>query len=255
MGGTGGAAHVPRDPVVMDPHAYEEHHGFVWGYGVDLLGDLDPRPGEHILDLGCGGGQLTSRVADAGSVVTGVDRDPDLIALARERFPTIRWIEADIATLALGETFDAVFSNAALHWLPDPGPAVRVVAGHLAPGGRMVAELGGADNCRGLIEAIQAANPDPAIEHPWYFPTEEEYCEVLASAGLDPVRVTRFHRPTRLEGGPSAWVRAFCSWATRDIEDLDAYLQRVEELARPSLWKGDHWVGDYVRLRVVARKP
>lgn len=239
----------------MDSRAYEEHHGFVWEYGADLLDCLDPRPGEHILDLGCGGGQLTCRMADAGVVVTGVDRDPDLIALARERFPAIRWVEADIATLDLGETFDAVFSNAALHWLPDPWQAARIVADHLVPGGRMVAELGGAGNCRDLIEAIRAAHPDPTIDHPWYFPTEEEYAEVLAGSGLEPIQVTRFHRPTRLEGGPSAWVRAFGSWATRDVDDLEGFLQRVEEAARPGLWKEDHWEGDYVRLRVMARKP
>jgi len=239
---------------MMDAAAYEAHHGFVWEYGRDLLALLDPQPGERILDLGCGGGQLAGQIAQAGATVTGVDLDPTLIGLAQGRYPQIRWMTADISELDLGERFDAVFSNAVLHWPPDPNRVAQVVARHLDPGGRFVAEFGGATNCADLIGAMQAAHPDADLTHPWYFPTEGEYAAVLAAAGLEPELLIRFHRPTRLDGGPAAWVRAFGEWATKDVEDIEAYLHAVESAAKPALWRGDHWVGDYVRLRVVARR-
>ncbi len=240
--------------AMMDAGAYEDHHGFVWEYGRDVLAVLDPQTGEQILDLGCGGGQLTARIAESGATVTGVDLDAALIKLARERYPGIRWIEADISDLALVESFDAVFSNAVLHWPPDPKRVATVVADHLRSGGRFVAEFGGATNCDRLIRAIKAAHPDPALEHPWYFPTEQQYANVLEEAGLEPRAMTTFRRPTRLEGGPSGWVRAFGSWATAGVDDVEAFLRDVESKARDEVWMGDHWEGDYVRLRVEARK-
>ncbi len=239
----------------MDAEAYEAHHGFVWEYGRDVVALLDPRPGERILDLGCGGGQLSVVIAGSGAVVTGVDADPGLIRLARDRAEHLRWVEADIVGLDLGEEFDAVFSNAVLHWLSDPGGAASVVARHLAPGGRFVAEFGGFGNCASLIAAITSVHPDPRIRHPWYFPTEEQYARVLEQAGLEPEIIVRFSRPTRLDGGPSGWVTAFGGWATSGVDDIDRYLEDVEEAARAMCWRGDHWEADYVRLRVLARKP
>ncbi len=237
---------------MMDAEAYEDHHRFVWELGGDVVALLDPRPGERILDLGCGGGQLSATMA--GSQVTGVDSDPVLIGRARARYPELRWIVADIAGLDLGEAFDGVFSNAVLHWLPGPQQALAVVERHLAPGGRFVAEFGGSGNCAALIAAILAVHPDQALAHPWYFPGEAEYRAAIEVAGLVPDLVTRFSRPTRLEAGPAGWVRAFGGWATAGIGDVAGFLEEVEEVARPTMWRGDHWEADYVRLRVRAHK-
>ncbi|NND83799.1 MAG: class I SAM-dependent methyltransferase [Acidimicrobiia bacterium] len=237
----------------MDGDAYEASHGFVWELGAGALDWLDPRPGETVLDLGCGGGQLTAEIAEAGASVTGVDLLPDLIDRARARYPGIEWVVGDIESLDLGRRFDAVFSNAVLHWVQDPSAAASVIAGHLGPGGRLVAEFGGRDNCTGLIAAIRAAHPNPPPS-PWWFPDETELTEVLGGAGLEVDAVTRFARPTPLPDGPAAWVRAFAGWALESVEDEEAFLADVEDEARATRWDADGWTGDYVRIRVRATR-
>ena len=237
---------------MMDGAAYEASHGFVWELGAGVIEWLDPQPGERILDLGCGGGQLTAEIAVSGAVVTGVDLLPDLIERARRRHPEIEWLVGDLEALDLGRRFDAVFSNAVLHWVTDPGAAADAIGRHLEPGGRFVAEFGGLGNCDGLIGAIVSAHPDPP-DPPWWFPDEGELEEVLGRVGLSVDSVTRFARPTPLPDGPAAWVRAFGGWALEGIDDPEAYLAAVEEAARPHLWDGGSWIGDYVRIRVRAR--
>jgi SAM-dependent methyltransferase len=239
--------------MTMDGDAYEASHGFVWELGAGALEWLDPQPGETVLDLGCGGGQLTAEIADAGATATGVDLLPDLIDKARSRYPHIEWVVGDLESLDLDREFDAVFSNAVLHWVTNPVAAARSIARHLRPGGRLIAEFGGRDNCAQLIAAIRAAHPD-APRLPWWFPDEQELTRVLESAGLTVETVTRFQRPTPLPDGPAAWVRAFGGWALASLDDEQDFLERVEEAARPHLWDGESWAGDYVRIRVRATR-
>jgi SAM-dependent methyltransferase len=237
----------------MDGDAYEASHGFVWELGAGALEWLDPQPEEAVLDLGCGGGQLTSEIADAGARATGVDLLPDLIDRARSRHPEIEWIVADLESLDLGREFDAVFSNAVLHWVTDPRAAADSIARHLRPGGRFVAEFGGKGNCAQLIAAIEAAHLG-APRSPWWFPDEEELTALLESVGLVVDAITRFARPTPLLDGPAAWVRAFGGWALASVDDEQDFLERLEEAARPHLWDGEAWTGDYVRIRVRATR-
>lgn len=236
----------------MDGDAYEASHGFVWELGADVVSWLDPQPGERILDLGCGGGQLTGALADAGADVTGVDLLPDLIERAARRRPEVEWVVGDLATIDLGRRFDAVFSNAALHWVEDPEAAIASVRRHLDTGGRFVAEFGGRGNCDRLIEAIRIAHPDPAVAHPWWFPDEAELTDLLRREGLEVDVVRRFERPTPLPDGPAAWVRAFAGWALDGSGDEARFLADVERAAEDVLGGGPDWTADYVRIRVRA---
>ena len=135
---------------------YDSRHDYVARYGAALLEWLSPQPGEAILDLGCGTGDLSVRIAQAGAEVWGVDADPAMLAQARAKFPDLRFLQADAMALPdFGRTFDAVFSNAVLHWIPDLGRLAEGLARVLRPGGRFVAECGGAACNAGINTALR----------------------------------------------------------------------------------------------------
>jgi trans-aconitate 2-methyltransferase len=145
---------------------YQSSHSFVWEFGRDLVQLLAPEPGDRILDIGCGTGQLTETIARSGAEVLGVDRSAEMIAQARSNYPALAFEIGDAAALPYTAEFDAVFSNAVLHWVKDARGAVAGVARALKPGGRFVAEFGGRGNVRRLVEAVCGALelvglPDP----------------------------------------------------------------------------------------------
>src|SRR5271154_6174345 len=158
---------------------YEKHAHFVPALGQAVLDLLAPKAGERILDLACGDGVLTKKIAAAGASVYGVDGSADMIAAA-----TARGLEArvmDGMSLQFDHEFDAVFSNAALHWMKaDPDAVIRGVARALKPGGRFVAEMGGhgcvAAITVALVVALERHGVANAASHiPWYFPTFDDY--------------------------------------------------------------------------------
>ena len=236
-----------------DAGHYDARHSYVWQYGADLLPLLAAQPGERILDLGCGTGPLTARIAGTGAQVEGVDRSPEMIAQARAAFPALRLGVADARTFTVDEPVHAVFSNAVLHWVREANEAAAAIARALRPGGRMVAEFGGRYN----IDAVCRA---AALPHPWYFPNVAEYSAVLARAGLEVRQAWHFPRPTKLndpEGGMRSWLRMFGEhWlaAVPEGPERDAWFARVEAETRPTLFYDGDWHIDYWRLRVVAVK-
>jgi SAM-dependent methyltransferase len=242
-----------------DPAAYAVNAGFVPALGAPVLELLAPRPGERILDLGCGDGVLTARIVAAGAVVTGLEPDPRLAAAARRR--GIDVVEQD-AHLPFGAGVqDAVFSNAALHWMRDPPTVLVNIASALRPGGRLVAEQGGFGNVAAVVTALLAAleavghpAPDP---FPWDFPSPNGLRRRLAAAGLEPVEVALIPRPTPLPTGMAGWLETFAS----PFLDGVAPEARAAVLADATRRMGalhdpdEGWIADYVRLRFVARKP
>src|SRR5579863_1826995 len=134
-----------------NPTLYDARHAFVWEKARGLIDLLAPQPGERILDLGCGTGQLASEIASVGATVVGVDRSPEMIAEARMKFPELRFDVADARALPFAQEFDAVFSNATLHWIPQADQVIVGVVRALKPGGRFVAEFGGKGNVRILM--------------------------------------------------------------------------------------------------------
>lgn len=225
---------------------------------------LAPHAGERILDLGCGTGQLTAEMARTGAHTTGADNSPDMIAQARRSFPELRFELADARSLPFRDEFDAVFSNAALHWVPDPHAAAASIARALKPGGRFVAELGGKGNNAALLDAAFQALadlgvPESARRTPWYFPSIGEYTPVLERHGLEVTFAALFDRPTQLVGGARGladWIAMFGARLTAALprNQHPEFIRRLEQYAAPRLFLDGVWTIDYRRLRVAARR-
>jgi SAM-dependent methyltransferase len=226
---------------------------------MPVLELLAPQPGERILDLGCGDGALTAKLASLGCQVVGVDSSPAQVAAAQARGLDARVVDAQ--RLPFEVEFDAVFSNAALHWMRQPGAVIASVWRALEPGGRFVGEMGGAGNIAAVLEALAAvlARRGLAFEpiNPWYFPDEDEYRGKLEQAGFVVTSIERFPRPTPLPGDVGDWLETFAGSFLGIFPDGERaqVIDEVRELLRPRQLNGDGvWVLDYVRLRFAATK-
>lgn len=244
-----------------DSQLYDQKHSFVFAYGQDLLTLLAPQPGERILDLGCGTGHLTNQIAQAGASVIGLDHSPQMLATARQQYPTIEFIEADAAAFELKDTVHAVFSNAALHWVTRAEDAVRCIARTLKPGGRFVAEFGGHGNVARLLVATQETLREVTqteVKHGWYFPSIAAYSTLLENHGLEVRQAFLFDRPTQLEGadGLRNWLAMFAEGMFRGLpEELQGQaLTQIEARLRATNFLEGSWWADYRRLRVLAVK-
>jgi trans-aconitate 2-methyltransferase len=245
-----------------DPALYEGRHGFVWQHGAALLDLLAPRPGERILDLGCGTGHLTAQIAALGAEVIGLDASPAMVEQARRTYPQLTFVVGDARDFTLKQPVDAVLSNAALHWVQPPEPVVDCVRRALQPGGRFVADLGGRGNVQAIRTALaQAATrcSMPGWREPWYFPSLGEYAGLLETGGLAVTFATLFDRPTPLEGeeGLRNWVTMFAGDLLGRVpaEQREQFLSGVEAATRSALYRDGTWHADYRRLRVVAHRP
>jgi trans-aconitate methyltransferase len=242
-----------------DAALYDARHGFVWKHGASLVELLAPHPGERVLDLGCGTGHLTAQIAAAGATVVGLDHSNSMLAQARATHPGLEFVYGDARYLAFSMPFDAVFSNAVLHWIPDAALVIRSVCRSLKVGGRFVAEFGGRNNVRELRALLRRAAEGRQlrfVEPPWYFPSVSEYASLLESEGMEVGFATLFDRPTPLDGadGLRNWVRQFFVPTLEAIPaaEHDVFLAGVEDAARHTLFHEGGWVADYRRLRVVA---
>jgi trans-aconitate 2-methyltransferase len=246
-------------PSAWDPKRYETSHAFVWERGRDVVDLLAPEAGERILDAGCGTGQLTDEIHRRGARVTGADHSPAMLETARRNFPRLDFVLADIAALPFRDSFDAVFSNAALHWVRDAARAAASMSASLKPGGRFVAELGGRGNCARVIASARQALREFGVEnppHPWFYPSLAEYAALLEQSGFEVTFATLFDRPTPLDGGLEGWLNMFAGslLATVPAEDRPRLVRRAEEIAAPELFRNGVWIADYRRLRISARK-
>lgn len=240
-----------------DAGDYSAHARFVSDLGAPVLELLEPRAGEHILDLGCGDGALTERLVTLGCSVVGVDASSEMIAAARSRGIDARLMDA--AALPFASEFDAVFSNAVLHWIADQTPVLA--AGHraLRPGGRFVGELGGHGCVAAICTALRAIAGRHGVDLrlPWNFPTAEDFEQRLAAAGLEADVVRLVPRPTALPSDMRGWLRVFAGWAFDGLEpeQQEAAYGEVVELLRPALCDArGRWTADYMRLRFAARR-
>lgn len=242
-----------------DPALYGAH-AFVHRLAAGLVDVLDPRPGERILDVGCGTGELTRAIVERGARVVGIDASPAMIAEARRSFPDLDLRVMDARELRFDAPFDAVFSNATLHWVRPPAAAAARMFGALRPGGRLVAEFGGEGNVRRVLAAAEAAGRAEGVElgdllHANYFPGADAYAAVLDAAGFRGISAGITERPTRLERGLGGWIRMFRPGVLDRLRDPERFFRAMEDLARAELFRDGAWHADYRRLRVVARKP
>jgi trans-aconitate methyltransferase len=240
------------------PSEYQQNAAFVPALGASLLARLDARPGERVLDLGCGDGTLTGEIAATGAAVVGVDSSPQMVAAAVQRGIDARVMDA--TALAFEEEFDAVFSNAVLHWIRDADAVLARVFRALRPGGRFVAEFGGHTNIAAISVAIRAVVERHQLQYqrPWYYPTADEYRSRLEANGFVVEDIRLFPRPTPLPTGMTGWLRTFAVSLFTDIApELRLRVEEeIVELLRPALCdRSGQWTADYVRLQVVASKP
>lgn len=250
------------------PADYARNAAFVPALGAAALSLLDPKPGEMILDLGCGDGVLTEKIVAAGAVVIGFDSSPEMVEAARSR--GIDAFVVDAETLASHEQaerfgqFDAVFSNAALHWMLDADAVASGVFAMLKAGGRFAGEMGGAGNIAALRGAIRAELVErgytlPEADPQWY-PSVEEFTRLYATAGFGQIQAELIDRPTPLPAGISAWVKTFrAGWLDQAMVpewERDEIGRGVEKRVEATLRNPDgSWFADYVRLRFWMRKP
>jgi SAM-dependent methyltransferase len=240
------------------PVDYQQYAGFVPVLGASILARLAPKPGERILDLGCGDGVLTEQIAAAGAAVLGVDASPQMVEAARRRGVEAQVIDA--RALPFDAMFDAVFSNAVLHWVEDADAPIAGVARALKPGGRFVAELGGHTNVAAIATALRAVfgRHGLPVTLPWYYPTPDEYRARLEAHGLVVRDIRLFPRPTPLPTGMEGWLRMFCVGPFDGVSlDLARTIEHeIVELLRPALCDTEgRWTADYVRLQVIAERP
>jgi SAM-dependent methyltransferase len=239
--------------------SYDTHARFVSDLASGVVDWLTPVQGERILDLGCGDGVLTAELAAVGALVVGVDSSADFIAAARARGLDARLMDGEALTFA--SEFDAVFSNAALHWMTNAPAVVRGVARALKPGGRFVAEFGGHGNVAAIVTAMHAVGKarggDVGLAHPWFFPAPGPYQALLEAEGFEVRRIALIPRPVVLKTGIAEWLKLFRTpFFAQFGADADAALAETVDLLRPALCDADgNWTADYVRLRVEAVKP
>lgn len=236
---------------------YTQHADFVPALGGAVAKLLAPRPGERILDLGCGNGTLTEVLADSGATLVGVDASADMVDAARARGLDARVVDAH--HLPFDHEFDAVFSNAALHWMLNHEAVVAGVRRALKPGGRFVAEFGGHGNvaaiCTALLAALHVRGISGKARFPWYFPTIEEYRSCLEAAGFTVETIELIPRPTPLPTGMAGWLATFANPFLHGLEDdvHEAVLDDALAWLTPSLCDSHgNWTADYVRLRFKA---
>jgi len=241
-----------------DPAAYVRHGAFVPELAASLVDELDPRPGERILDLGCGTAALTLELQRRGARVVGVDASAEMVAAA-----SAAGIDAHVADgerLSYERAFDAVFSNAAIHWMPDHDAVFRGVARALRPGGRFVAECGGHGNIAAIATALRAVLGARGVRpsEPWVFPTPEGTERRLQTAGFLVDRIRLVPRPTPLPGEIGDWLETFARASLAQFDPLERARVRDElaHLLAPALRdEAGTWIADYVRLRWSARLP
>lgn len=247
-----------------DTALYQEKHNFVWKYGESLIELLSPQPGERILDLGCGAGQLTQQIAEAGAEVIGLDADATMIRQAQQNYPDLQFEVTDARNFQVTQLYDAVFSNAVLHWVQQPEPVIDCIWRSLKPGGRFVVEFGGRGNVQQIVDALyevlrSMGRSSPMDLNPWYFPSLGEYATLLENQGFRVMHAALLDRPTPLTDGMAGlanWLRMF---ANPFLTELSAQAQTelirgVEERLKPSLYQDGGWIADYRRLRLAALK-
>ena len=254
-----------------DPDRYDSETGFVADYGEPVVDLLAPEAGEWVLDLGCGTGHLTSEIAsqvasqNADGLAVGVDQSAEMVERAREAYPEVRFERADAARDSLAalldgdQRFDAVFSNAALHWIDDQDAVTEHVAEALTADGRFVAELGGAGNVATIVEAVLTELHERGYEamNPWYFSTVGEHASLLERHGFEVRHAVLFDRPTELDGpdGLANWLDVFGDslFAPLSKNERESVVEAVEGRLREGMYdlESETWTADYRRLRFV----
>ena len=237
-----------------DPVGYDQNARFVSDLGEPVLQLMNPKAGEMVLDLGCGDGELTLKLMDAGCHVIAVDSSPAMVESSLAKGINARVMDGQ--HLEFEGAFDAVFSNAALHWMTQPREVIAGVKRVLKPTGRFVAEMGGQGNVVSVLAALTKVRQRRGLApvNPWYFPSVEEYRQLLEEAGFHVPVIQLIPRPTVLPGKLRGWLETFAGsfLSTEGAEREEMIAEVTEDLASTLCDDSGKWTVDYVRLRFVA---
>lgn len=250
---------------VWQTDLYDSKLDYVFELGKGVVELLSPKNGESILDLGCGTGELAVEIAKRGASVIGMDVSTEMIHSAKKKYPEMNFIVGDAENFKLDEQVDAVFSNAALHWMTNPDRVIQCVWDALKSGGRFVAEFGGQGNVETVIQATSNVlareyGIDVSKRNPWYFPSIAQYSTLLEQQGFQVSYAVLFDRPTKMkdgENGLKLWLTGladdfFQGFSVREKQNV---IRKIEAEARNELFIDGVWYIDYRRLRVLAVKP
>jgi len=242
---------------------YDQSHSFVSQYGMGLVQLLAPKDNEVILDLGCGTGDLAWEIMKYGARVMGVDQSSNMVEQAKIKYPDSSFVVKDATDLDYKEEFDAVFSNATLHWIKTPEKALYCIYRSLKQGGRFVAEFGGKGNVQSITDELIHQIKDEGIEFsekqfPWYYPSIAEYASLMEATGFRVTFAHHFDRPTKLDGneGLSNWINMFGGQFFEGVPEQRRkhIIARVENNLKGELFKEGYWFADYKRIRVIGVK-
>ena len=242
---------------------YDTKHDFVSKYGEDVLQLLDPMTGEKILDLGCGTGDLAEQIHQKGALVLGTDKSKEMIKTAKEKYPHIKFEVESAENFGYPQEFNAIFSNATLHWVLKKEEAIKCIYNSLKSKGRFVAEFGGKGNVESIVNSLKKSLTDLGLSETakkivWYFPSLSEYTTLLENNGFRVVYATHFDRETELkdENGIRNWIQMFGQSYLQDLQDFEikAVLNIVEADLEKTNHKNGKWYADYKRLRILAIK-
>lgn len=243
---------------------YNDKHAFVYAYGTSLIDVLTPKPQERILDLGCGSGELTHLIKEQTNHVVGMDKSSEMIDRARLQFPLCEFEVGDASNFNFDKPFDAIFSNAALHWVTNYKAAITCMYNNLKMGGRLVLEFGGKDNVKRITDQLRNSLKIRGYTlqsnlQLWYFPTIGEYTSELEAAGFSVTSAEWYDRSTELtsqETGIKDWLVMFCRPFLKDVceSDILDIVNEVQENLNTELYRNGRWFADYKRIRIVAHR-
>jgi trans-aconitate methyltransferase len=247
-----------------NPNLYDDKHDFVFKFGEELLSLLNPQQDETILDIGCGTGDLTRKIQNLSKKVIGLDNSHEMILAAQKKYPEISFFEVDAKNFTFETLFDAVFSNAVLHWIPQPEKVIQNINRHLKIGGRFVAEFGGKGCNNSIISTLSQILDEfeiihPKIEDSLYFPSIGDYSRLLEQNGFEVNFALLFDRPTELKGGLDGlnnFIEMFFSWLFVNVTEIDKskIIELTNERLKPENFKTPSWIADYRRIRILAVK-
>lgn len=246
-----------------DANLYDRNHCFVSSYGNSLIELLDPQQGEKILDLGCGTGDLANELNNASVDVLGIDRSKNMIKKAQSKYPHINFQVGDATNLDYECEFDAVFSNATLHWIKRPKQVLSCIYKSLKPGARYVAEFGGKGNIETIANEIIRQLGNLGVEYdpdtfPWYYPSIAEYASLMESVGFRVTFARHYDRPTPLKGkdGLKNWIEMFGIHMLQGVNETKKkeIITKVKNSLKTVLYKENNWIADYKRIRIMGIK-
>ncbi len=242
---------------------YDKKHDFVSKFGEGILSYLQPKSGETILDLGCGTGDLTEEIFQKGVRVIGMDNSAEMIQAAKTKFPFIEFLQTDARIMNFDTRFDAIFSNAVLHWIKEKELVIRQMHLLLKENGRIVLEFGGKGNIQQMENAMRTVLKkrgfyDNANLDFWYFPSIAEYATELEKQNFRVIHAEHFDRNTPLKGdrGMKDWFKMFGINFLNGIPEtaIEDILEDADKILRPTHYRDGIWNADYKRIRIVATK-